>query len=117
MTRGMKASEPVRLQPKPGGQRRSFVAQYAGGCASCGVGILPGDQIFYAPGNEAASGLECCGDKDDADLVVVQRRDTEDEPNMTVDPASVMPRGRTARDVHRACGQIPASNGTCGCDY
>lgn len=100
----------------PGG-RRGFSAQYAGACISCGAAILPGDHLFYAPGNEAPSGLECCGDKDDADLTVVQRRDTEDDADMTVDVAKVMPRGRTARDACGRCFQVPAANDTCGCDY
>lgn len=97
--------------------RRSFPAQYAGYCASCGAAVLPGDDLFYAPGNEAPSGLDCCGDKDNADLIVTQRRDTEDDADMTVDAAKVMPHGRTARDMCSQCFQIPAANSSCGCDY
>lgn len=97
--------------------RRAFKAQYPGNCISCGVAILPGDQIFYAPGNEAPSGLGCCGDRPDDELTVVQRRDeTESSENPADTIARVMPRGRTARDMCSRCFQIPASNGTCGCD-
>ncbi len=97
--------------------RKGFPAQYDGACISCGHRVLAGDHVFYAPGNESVSGLDCCGDKNDADLTVVQQRDTEDEPNVTyVDITTVMPRGRTARDACRTCFQVPANNGVCGCD-
>lgn len=97
--------------------RKGFPAQYDGACISCSHRILAGDHVFYAPGNEGVSGLDCCGDKDDADLVVVQLRDTEDEANLTVDASQVMPRGRTVQDRCDRCFQIPASNGACGCAY
>ena len=95
--------------------RRAFKAQYAGACTSCSTAIFPGDDVFYAPGNEGVSGLDCCGDKDDADLIVVQRRDTEDEAQLTVDIAQVLPRGRTRADMCPTCFQIRSSNNTCGC--
>jgi hypothetical protein len=95
--------------------RRAFKAAYAGACTSCSAAILPGDDVFYAPGNEGVSGLDCCGDKPDEDLVVVQRRDTEDEAQLTVDVAQVLP--RNPRAACPTCWQIPASNGACGCTY
>lgn len=106
------------MKPAPGTTgRRSFPAQYAGTCATCAAAILPGDALFYAPGNEAASGVDCCGDKDDLDLMAVQRHDDGGEGgDLTVDAATVMPRGRTARDACGRCFLVPASNGACGCD-
>jgi hypothetical protein len=110
---------PVRNRPGIGGhtiRRSATVAQYRGVCITCGGSVQPGDMIFYAPGNEAPSGLDCCGDRPDEDLIVTQRRDdlaAEDE--LTVDLASVMPHGRTVRDACPTCWQIPASNGSCGC--
>jgi hypothetical protein len=97
--------------------RRSFKASYAGACTSCSAAILPGDDVFYAPGNEGVSGLDCCGDRPDEDLIVVQRRDSEDEPQMAVDVAQVLPRGKTAASACPTCWQVPASNGECGCHY
>lgn len=94
--------------------RKGFPAQYQGDCVSCSAAILPDDKVFYAPGNERVSGVDCCGDKDDADLTVVQARDTEDE-GLTVELAQVMPRGRSARDACPKCWLVPAANGTCGC--
>lgn len=99
--------------------RKGFPAQFDGVCTSCGHRILAGDHVFYAPGNESVSGLDCCGDKDDVDLTVHQRRDDgltvdEDDPATTI--ARTMPRGKTAADACLRCFQIPASNGTCGCD-
>ena len=98
--------------------RKGFPAQYPGDCVSCGAAILPDDRVFYATGNERVSGVDCCGDKDDADLVVVQRRDDsgEDDESPVEAIAKVMPRGRTARDMCGRCFQVPANNGTCGCD-
>lgn len=98
--------------------RKGFPAQFGGDCVSCGDGILPGDRVFYAPGNERVSGVDCCGDKDDADLVVVQVRDDsgEDDESPVEAIARVLPRGRTARDACPKCFQVPANNGTCGCD-
>lgn len=99
--------------------RKGFPASFPGDCVSCGAAILPDDKVFYAPGNERVSGVDCCGDKDDADLVVHQRRDDglavdDEDPSDVI--ARVLPRGRTARDACTACWQIPANNGTCGCD-
>lgn len=96
--------------------RKGFPAQYDGACISCGHRILAGDHVFYAPGNESVSGLDCCGDRDDADLTVVQVRDTEDEAGLTVELAQVMPRGRTARDACPKCWLVPANSGACGCN-
>lgn len=99
--------------------RRGFPAQFGGDCVSCGDGILPGDRVFYAPGNERVSGIDCCGDKDDADLVVVQRHDDSlsvDEDDAATVIARTLPRGKTAADRCGTCWQIPANNGTCGCD-
>jgi hypothetical protein len=45
----------------------------------------------------------------------VQRRDTEDEAQLTVDVAQVLP--RNPRAACPTCWQIPASNGACGCTY
>lgn len=99
------------------GARRGFSAQYGGNCISCSGAIAPGDKIFYAPGNEGASGLDCCGDRPDEELTVVQCRDVGlDDEDMTVDVKSVMPHGRTARDACPTCWQIPASNDACGCN-
>ena len=97
--------------------RRMFMASQASGCATCIADILPGDAIFYGPGNEAASGMDCCGDKPDADPAVTQRPDDAGDEDLTVDPRKVTPRGRTARDRCPTCFQIPATNGACGCDY
>jgi hypothetical protein len=114
-------SPPQPITKRPGSlttyARRTFDARYAGSCASCSAPILPGDNVFYAPGNEAVSGLECCGDRPDEDLVVLQRADDHGDEDATVDAAKVMPHGRTARDACQLCWQIPASNGTCGCTY
>jgi hypothetical protein len=97
--------------------RRSFQAKYDGTCGTCPAPIAIGDGVFYAtPGAALVSGLDCCGDRPDEDLVTVQHAEEPDE-DLTVDVAKVMPRGRTARDACPTCWQVPASNGTCGCSY
>lgn len=97
--------------------RRSWVAAYDTSCATCPASISPGDLYFIAPGGSAASGMDCCGDRDDAELLVHQRADDSgDEDESAVDTiARVMPRGRTARDACPKCWTVPANNGTCGC--
>lgn len=111
----MPAGAPKALTP---GGRRTFTAQFASDCATCSTAILPGDSVFYGPGAEIASGVDCCGDRDDAELTVNQRGDDslsvdDEDPAVTI--ARTMPRGRTAADRCGKCWQIPASNGTCGC--
>lgn len=99
--------------------RRTFTAQFNSTCTSCGAAILSGDLIFYAPGHENASGLDCCGEREDADLLVTQRPDeglAVDDEDPVEAIARVMPRNRTARDACGVCWLIPAANGTCGCD-
>lgn len=99
--------------------RRGFIGKYDGTCATCTAPIAAGDEVFQAPGNEGYSGLQCCGDRGDDELVAHQRADD----NLTVDDedpadaiAQVMPRNRTARDACPKCWIIPAANGACNCD-
>lgn len=97
--------------------RRTWVAAYDSSCATCTARIAPGDLYFIAPGGQTASGLDCCGDRDDADLVVTQRAEEDggDDESPVTAIARVMPRGRTVGDACPKCWQVPASNGTCGC--
>lgn len=98
--------------------RRTFTAAFAGSCTSCAAAILPGDAVFYAAGNEGVSGVDCCGDRADADLIVTHRsadHDAHADDDLTVDIAKVLPRGRTAVDACPRCRIIPSSNGACDC--
>lgn len=95
--------------------RRTWVAAYDTSCATCPARIATGDLYFIAPGGSTASGMDCCGDRDDADLVVHERADDSSDEGLTVDASQVMPRGRTARDACGRCWQVPANNGACGC--
>lgn len=99
--------------------RRSWVAVHDTACGTCAGRIVPGDRFFFAAGGDVASGLDCCGDRPDEDLVVRQRSEedglsAEDDPRVTI--ARTLPRGKTAADKCPKCWQIPSSSGTCGCD-
>lgn len=98
--------------------RKTFMAQYAGACATCGSAILPGDLIFYPGANEFVSGAQCCADRPDSELVIAPRTEdihTGDHGDPEIRIAAVMPRGRTRADMCPACFQIRSSNNACGC--
>jgi hypothetical protein len=100
--------------------RRAFLAKYEGNCGACNQPIAVGDAVFYASGNEAAIGLECCGDRPDDELVVYQLPGeplTADDEHPAENIAKVLPRNRTRADMCPTCWQIPANNGACGCHY
>ncbi|MET7395595.1 hypothetical protein ABZS66_19105 [Dactylosporangium sp. NPDC005572] len=87
------------------GARRAFVAQHPGACGSCATTVEPGDLLFNVPGNETPSGLDCCGDRPDEDLTVLQRSDeglsVDEDPQAAI--ARVLPRGKTGRDACPKC--------------
>jgi hypothetical protein len=80
-----------------------FTAQYSGRCRNCNEVFEAGAEVFYAPGEDTVTVLECCGD--------AQRTAAAGEM------PQVMPRGKTARDACGMCFQVPASNGLCGCAW
>jgi len=99
--------------------RRSWVAVHDTACGTCAGRIVPGDRFFFAAGGDVASGLDCCGDRPDSDLLPTVRSDEglsvdEDDPSTVI--ARTLPRGKTAADACPRCWQIPSSSGTCGCD-
>jgi hypothetical protein len=101
--------------------RRYFTARYRSLCSSCKALIEPPDKAFYAfDDSNMVIGDICCGSLSDTDLIELlpNRNGPESTPDVDrdIDPATVMPRGRTARDMCLRCFQIPSSNGDCGCD-
>lgn len=100
---------------------RSFTAKYDGVCGTCPAPIAVGDAVFYPhPGAEAVSGVDCCGDRPAEDLVAHARGDDSlsvDEEDASAVIARTLPRGKTAASKCPTCWQIPANNGSCGCDY
>lgn len=100
--------------------RRAFQARYDGECFTCRGPIAAGDEVFKAGDNEAVSGLDCCGDRLDEELVAFQLPGeplTAEDEHPAENIAKVLPRNRTRADMCPTCWQIPANNGSCGCDY
>jgi len=101
--------------------RRAFLAKYDGACSTCLLPIEIGEEVFYAPGKEAVSGLACCGDKAADELVGGQLPGDDvlavDDETPDVAIARVLPRHRTRTDMCPTCWQIPANSGACGCHY
>lgn len=97
--------------------RKTFTAKYGGSCFGCQAQIFPGDQVFYPPAGESVCGVDCCGDRSDAELTPVSNvDDTTPATDQTVPLELVMPRGRTAADRCDKCFMIPSNSGACGCD-
>lgn len=79
-----------------------FPAEFPGQCAGgCGQHFPPGTLIAVVEGRVIVQ--DCCGDIG------------PDAAGPAAQPETILPRGKTAADKCRACFQIPASNGVCGC--
>lgn len=91
----------------------TFTARYESNCTSCLAVIHIGDAAFYPPGAETPSGMDCCGEKPDVELLGAAYAAPDVDPDLSVDLASVLP--RIVRSPCSRCWIIPASNGVCDC--
>lgn len=86
----------------------AFPAKYNGQCIPCDELISVGDEVTMVDSDRGRITIHAhCAE--DGEIHVESRSGRPDH-------TATIPRGRTASDRCNRCFQIPASNGSCGCD-